>query len=76
MRGRGLCDGREVEVGREAEYEVYTGYAGAVPTKMMGTLTLGISKSVHTSISLIFLHKLCSLATPEHPEPVPLQNRV
>lgn len=48
----------------------------AMLRKMMGTLTLNISKSIHTSISLIFLYKSCSVATPEHPEPLPLQNRV
>jgi hypothetical protein len=39
----------------------------------MGTLTLSISNSVHTSISPIFLHKSCSVATPEHSEPLPLE---
>ena len=40
---------------------------------MIGTLTLSISKSVHTLISLIFLHKSCSLATPKHSEPLLLE---
>src|SRR5436305_1391565 len=43
---------------------------------MMSTLTLSISNSVHTSISPIFLYKSCSVATPEHPEPLPLENYV
>ena len=31
--------------------------------KTMGTLTISISKSVHASISPIFLHQSCSVAT-------------
>jgi hypothetical protein len=42
----------------------------------MGTLTLSISNSGHTSISPIFLYKSCSVATPEHSEPLPLENYV
>jgi hypothetical protein len=42
----------------------------------MGTLNLSISKSVHTSIYPIFLRYSCSLATSEHPEPLPLENCV
>jgi hypothetical protein len=45
-----------------------------VPEKMIGTLTSSILKSVHTSISPIFSYKLCSMATPGHPEPFPLEN--
>ena len=41
---------------------------------MIGTLTSSILKSVHTLISLIFSYKLCSVATPGHPEPFPLEN--
>jgi hypothetical protein len=44
--------------------------------KMIGTLTLSILKSVHTSISPIFFYKLCSMATPGHPEPLLLENHV
>lgn len=39
----------------------------------MGTLTLSISNSVHTSISPIFIYTLCSVATPEHSEPLLLK---
>ncbi len=42
----------------------------------MGTLTLSISNSVHTSVSPIFLYKLCSVAIPEHSEPLLLENCV
>ena len=41
---------------------------------MTGTLTLSISNSVHTSISPIFSYKSCSVASPEHSEPLPLEN--
>src|SRR5450432_543704 len=41
---------------------------------MIGTLTSSILKSMHTSISPIFSYKLCSVATPGHPEPFPLEN--
>jgi len=37
-----------------------------VPRKLIGTLTLSILNSMHTSISPIFLHRLCSVATPKH----------
>ena len=47
-----------------------------MPRKMIGTLTLSIPKSVHALISPIFLHESCSVATPEHSEPLPLGNRV
>jgi hypothetical protein len=43
---------------------------------MIGTLTLSILKSVHTSISPIIFYKLCSVATPRHLEPLPLENHV
>jgi hypothetical protein len=43
---------------------------------MIGTLTLNISDSVYTLISPIFLYKSCSVATPEHSEPLPLENYV
>jgi hypothetical protein len=42
----------------------------------MGTLTLSISKSVHASISPIFLHMSCSIATLELLEPLLLENCV
>ena len=42
----------------------------------MGTSTLSISNSVHTSISPIYLYELCSVATPKHSEPLPLENYV
>jgi len=45
-----------------------------MPEKMIGTLTSSILKSVHTSISPIFSYKLCSVATPGHPEPFLLEN--
>lgn len=41
-----------------------SGEKPTVPKKMMGTLTVSISNSVHTSISPIFLYKLYSVATP------------
>jgi hypothetical protein len=47
-----------------------------VPEKIIGTLTLSILKSVHTLISPIFSYKLYSVATPRHPEPLPLENHV
>jgi len=47
-----------------------------VPKKIIGTLTLSILKSAHTSISPIIFYKLCSVATPEHPEPLLLENHV
>jgi hypothetical protein len=45
-----------------------------MPEKMIGTLTSSILKSMHTSISPIFSYKLCSVATPGHPEPFLLEN--
>ena len=42
----------------------------------MGTLTSSISKSMHTSISPIYLHKSYSVATPEHSELLPPENFV
>jgi hypothetical protein len=45
-----------------------------VPRKIIGTLTLSILNSVHTSISPIILYKSCSVATPEHSKPLPLEN--
>jgi len=47
-----------------------------VPRKLIGTLTLSILNSVHTSISPIFLHRLCSAATPEHSETLLIGNYV
>jgi len=43
---------------------------------MIGTLTLNILKSVHTLIPPIIFYKLSSVATPRHPEPLPLENHV
>jgi hypothetical protein len=43
---------------------------------MIGTLTLSILKSVHTSMSPIFSYKLYSVATPGYPEPLSLENHV
>jgi hypothetical protein len=43
---------------------------------MIGTLTSSITKSVHASISPIFLHQSCSVATPEHPETLVIENCV
>ena len=43
---------------------------------MIGTLTLDISNSIRLSVSLIFLHKSYSTATPEHPRPLDLENYV
>jgi hypothetical protein len=43
---------------------------------MIGTFTLSILKSVHTSISPIIFYKLCSVATPGQPEPLRLENYV
>jgi hypothetical protein len=43
---------------------------------MIGTLTLSILKSVHTSMSLIIFYKLCSMATPAHLKPLLLENHV
>ena len=47
-----------------------------MPEKMTGTLTSSILKSVHTSISPIFLDKLCSVATCEYSEPLLLENYI
>jgi len=47
-----------------------------VPEKIIGTLTSSILKSVHTSISPVFSYKSYSVATPGHPEPLPLENHV
>ena len=47
-----------------------------MPENLIGTLTLSILKSAHTSISPIIFYKLCSVATPEHPEPLLLENHV
>jgi hypothetical protein len=47
-----------------------------VPEKIIGTLTLSILKSVHTSISPIFSYKLYSVTTPGHPKPLLLENYV
>jgi len=43
---------------------------------MIGTLTSSILKSLHTSISPMLSHKLYSMTTPGHPEPLPLENHV
>jgi hypothetical protein len=43
---------------------------------MIGTLTLNISKSLHTLISPILFNKLCSSSTPRHPKPLLLENYV
>ena len=42
----------------------------------MGTSALSISKSVHASVSLILLHKSCSMVTTEHSEPLLLENHI
>ncbi len=47
-----------------------------MPEKIIGTLTLSILKSVHTSISPISSYKLYSVANPRHPKPLLLKNRV
>jgi len=47
-----------------------------VPKNMIGALTLSILKSVHTLISIVMFNKLCSVATPRHPKPLLLENRV
>jgi hypothetical protein len=47
-----------------------------VPEKMIGTLTSGILKSVHTSISPIYSYKLYSVATPGYPKSLLLENHV
>jgi uncharacterized protein len=47
-----------------------------VPRKMIGTLTLSISNSVHKTTSLMLLYKLCSVAVSEHSEPLTLENYV
>jgi hypothetical protein len=39
----------------------------------LGTLTLGISNSLHLSISRIFLHKYYSTVTSKHPRPLLLR---
>jgi hypothetical protein len=44
-----------------------------VPEKMIGTLILSISKSIHTLIPPIMLYKLYSVATPGHPKPLLLE---
>jgi hypothetical protein len=41
-----------------------------------GTLTLIISKSMHTLTSPIIFHKLYSVATPGHPMPLLLEYHV
>ena len=43
---------------------------------MIGTLTLGILKSAHTLISPISFNKLCSVATPRHPNTLLLLNHL
>ena len=45
-----------------------------MPEKIIGTLTLGILKSIHTSISPITFYKSYSIATPGHPKPLLLEN--
>jgi hypothetical protein len=47
-----------------------------VPKNMIGTLTLSILKFLHTLISIIMFNKLCSVASPRHPKPLPLENHV
>ena len=47
-----------------------------MPEKMIGTLTSGILKSLHTLMSPISFNKLSSVATPGHPEPLPLPNHL
>ena len=47
-----------------------------MPEKMIGTLTSGILKSTHTLISPISFDKLCSVATPRHPNTLPLPNHL
>lgn len=43
---------------------------------MIGTLTLGNSDSVNTSIFPMVLYKSCAVGTPEHSGPLPLKNYV
>jgi hypothetical protein len=47
-----------------------------VARKIICTLTSNNSDSVHTSLSPIFLYKLCSIATPKHSEPLLPENYV
>jgi hypothetical protein len=47
-----------------------------VPEKIIGTLTLSILKSMHTSISLVMFRELYSIATPRYSKPLPLENHV
>ena len=47
-----------------------------MPKKIIGTLTLSILKSMHILISLIIFYKSCSVATPRHPKPLLLENRI
>ena len=47
-----------------------------VQEKMIGTLTLTISKSIYELISLIFLYNLCSMATTKHSKSLLLANHV
>ena len=47
-----------------------------MPKKIIGTLTLNILKSVHTSIFPIIFYKLCSIVTPGHPKLLLLENHV
>jgi hypothetical protein len=47
-----------------------------VPENLIGTLTSNILKSAYTLISPISFYKLCSVATPRHPEPLLLENHV
>jgi hypothetical protein len=42
----------------------------------MGILTLNILNSMYISISLVFLYKSCSVATPKYSLPLPLENYV
>jgi hypothetical protein len=44
-----------------------------VPEKLIGTLALIISKSIHTIRHLIEFYKLYSVATPGHPKPLLLE---
>ena len=37
-----------------------------MPRKIVSTLTLSNSNSVYTSIFIIFLYRLCAIATPRH----------
>jgi hypothetical protein len=47
-----------------------------VPEKIIGTLTSSILKSVHTPMPPVFSYKSYSVATPGHPEPLPLKNHI